>query len=1273
MNRLNGVLAKTLLLFLIVVLVISGCGKKEAAIEFSVDIPPELLIDYDEYLSEEIFDVPVIKNVIPFEGRIGTEIVIQGNNFGISNTNSIATIEGNPLEIISWSSTEIICRIPFKTKSGVIEVTTNGGKAEGGKFNVLEEKHEPLASEEIHKDKDNIVRTNKGISVALPNGSVDTDDNLSISLVENGPVFNSAMFREGQMYSIELDKTKKLVKPAVIEFQLNKDEDPRNTLVYYFHEKSSSWVLAPTVINTDKGKIAVVTEHFSHWLIVHARAGGTFLSDDYFVIAYNPGDNINVPGLSTIDELAVVVSEYLKEAYTAYYNYLGEEYVTKLSKRTDMDYLDRFAQSPGGQLLTDFTKLEQTDLYALTDALGIRNRVIVELSSKHNSYGASAGPSLKWARNSLFLPTNYKDDNYLKSTVAHELFHNIQANTFFSLEMNMKDFYQNKWLIEATAEYASWGIAFPEARPEMLHLNTQPNRPYNFFSNTENGHEYGMSFFVEYVIKRGDKNFKTLYKYMTDSRPNIGKALENYVKDKLGTTIGMAYFEFWQDLFTTKDMPKYVKLPYNIRPRPIRNSTEDIERGRPIAPGTVGGFFTYPQFPDHCETLVVCFSPPGGKMPAGTSVVITKMENFVVNELDTIDQDPFQERQGNRAKWVMMTESDVIGHHYVTFEKSGFSGDIRQVALMVFDAFTKHDPIKMDMNFIHMDVTPKNIDKIQVGKEITFSVNLSNVFPQAKTMDLVWDFGDGNNHSEKFSQNSPTLKSSVKHKYSKEGNYNLTVSLYDTSNGRHLIAERIYKLGQGESLEISKEPKEPSTRDEVTLKVKGKPGWAYVWEFGDGQKRNGLGLTEVKYQYKSQGTYDVKVIAYEDNTMKKVVGIGALALKVDDKLMELQILPSSNLEANAGSFVEISVDSTDKAHPIERYRIHWNTEGASERTMEANRLVIKYNIPGRYNLEARALDQNGNTIGTGKGVIEIVQGAEDPYKKYDSGFFQFDYGKLYYEEREKGVEYKDIETKRYEGMIITFYDTERTKPQFVEYRLEGKFVGRDSYNEDGTPKSYMYQYTKEGIQYNDLWEYENGLLIRETHSKDSKYHGKQLLVNPFHGDRTKGVITQVEYLDGKKHGLEKISHEQADIGKEPAFWASIIEYKDGEYHGSFQTFFPDGTPKDIITYVEGKQDGESKQYRKADDGTIYLFREAKYDKGNAISMLDYNFIAGKARISHEHYYESGISKSYKFYNYKPNGILMTMTEEIYDEKGNRIKRIRYEYRDDGSLKGTYTN
>lgn len=1180
MRRSPFVFFLPLILCLVIIVTGCSCGSDPSAANSAdsvplIDVPPELLADYKLPAEEAVTGPPVINSINPPEGRIGSEIAITGSNFGNSLEGAGITIGDKSLEIISWQDDAIVAKILTGTSTGKFEVTTQGGKVSEKNFVIQKETLTLLASETIDANEPKIVETGGGLAVAVPAGTTSGKDKLTVSSVENGPVFESIFFEAGKMFNIEIESGDDLLKPVALEFELEAGQNPADSLICYFDEVTSSWVNVPAVYDVKNGKAAVITDHFSQWLMVHIRTGGKFLADDYFIIAYTSGDTVNVPGISSIEELATTVSGYLKQAYLTYKGVLSSQYMKELSKKDDAGIVEKFAQSEAGKFLTSHSNFQQSDFTALADSLNVRDRVIIELNSKHNGYGGSTGFSLKWSKRTIYLPTKYTDDASLKATAAHELFHNIQTNVFFGVEMSTSwNDIHNKWLIEATAEYAAWGIAYPESRPKAIHEYTRTAYPYHFFSNRADGQEYGMSFFVEYVLQRGDKNFNTLYGYMVNNRPGIGGALEEYAKDKTGSTIGMLYLEFWRDLYTVNTMPKYIK-PDLLLPLGVKNQAALIEGKRVIEPGAVRGYFSFPSFPDNCENLVVCYAPSEGKMPAGTSVSVAQMDNFEISNLDTWEQDPYLERTPATLKWTLMTETDVMTHHYATFQKNAFKGNKYQVAILVYDAYNKHDPIKMDINYIVMEITPKSIDNVRVGEEIEFTASLSNIFKQAKKMELVWDFGDGNTEKTQYSSYSATIKNSVKHKYSKEGNYTITVSLFDTTDGRKLIAERIIELGQGVTLNIEQKPENPGPNEEITFSTEGKPGWYYTWELGDYQIRDSI-ESELKYTYTSNGRYTVTVTAFEDSYKKKVVGFGTKEVVVDDQLLDLWITPSRNLEAAVGDLVEIGVEPADKTQSLEGYQILWSASGADEKTQDGSRLRLRYEKPGTYSIEVSAVAPSGITMGSGSATIHIVQSKEDPYRQFDSGFFQYDYSLLYYETGAKKVTYKSQETNRNEGMEIEFFDEALTRPYTIRYYKADMtvpkywYVGTEEFNEDGTLKYREYVYMENGVKCTDEYKFRYGVLGAEVHTVNDKLHGPALYFNGnIWGDNPAGQITKTEYYEGKRHGVEYISFSDAIAGTEPSVWMSIIEYQNGVYHGSYKTFNKDGTIVTDDYYVNG--------------------------------------------------------------------------------------------------------
>jgi RHS repeat-associated protein len=65
---------------------------------------------------------PVLSEVFPDDGVVGTHVVISGSGFGASQENGLVALNGIPLTITSWSDTSIVATIPTGATTGPIEV-----------------------------------------------------------------------------------------------------------------------------------------------------------------------------------------------------------------------------------------------------------------------------------------------------------------------------------------------------------------------------------------------------------------------------------------------------------------------------------------------------------------------------------------------------------------------------------------------------------------------------------------------------------------------------------------------------------------------------------------------------------------------------------------------------------------------------------------------------------------------------------------------------------------------------------------------------------------------------------------------------------------------------------------------------------------------------------------------------------------------------------------------------------------------------------------------
>jgi len=80
---------------------------------------------------------PVITSVVPDNGRPGDTITVTGTEFGPYESDSTVEINGVDCEIITWSDTIIVCKIPNTTdgdlvvKSRLNDVTDWGATGDG--------------------------------------------------------------------------------------------------------------------------------------------------------------------------------------------------------------------------------------------------------------------------------------------------------------------------------------------------------------------------------------------------------------------------------------------------------------------------------------------------------------------------------------------------------------------------------------------------------------------------------------------------------------------------------------------------------------------------------------------------------------------------------------------------------------------------------------------------------------------------------------------------------------------------------------------------------------------------------------------------------------------------------------------------------------------------------------------------------------------------------------------------------------------------------------
>jgi len=84
-----------------------------------------------------IFTVtPLILELVPSEGCVGSSVSIVGLTFGASQSTSIVTFNGVPANVTGWSATSIDAIVPAGATAGPVVVTVRGYSSDGVVFTV---------------------------------------------------------------------------------------------------------------------------------------------------------------------------------------------------------------------------------------------------------------------------------------------------------------------------------------------------------------------------------------------------------------------------------------------------------------------------------------------------------------------------------------------------------------------------------------------------------------------------------------------------------------------------------------------------------------------------------------------------------------------------------------------------------------------------------------------------------------------------------------------------------------------------------------------------------------------------------------------------------------------------------------------------------------------------------------------------------------------------------------------------------------------------------
>ena len=251
-----------------------------------------------------------------------------------------------------------------------------------------------------------------------------------------------------------------------------------------------------------------------------------------------------------------------------------------------------------------------------------------------------------------------------------------------------------------------------------------------------------------------------------------------------------------------------------------------------------------------------------------------------------------------------------------------------------------------------LTVTVNNIDPIinsisadtTINEGATANFTATATTPSDETLIYTWNFGD---------DTDPQLGQTVNHIFAKDGNYTVTLTVTDTSNG---IATETLTVQVNNAAPIITNVSGDTNINEgaianftATAKDPGNDAIAYTWDFGNGITKTG---ENVSYVFADEGTYEVILTATDTDSATTqetlTVTVNNVAPIVD---------AGADLTTDEGSAVTFNGNFTDPGIQ-DTHTINWDFgDGTTaESTLNPNHIFINNGV---YYVKLKVLDNDG--------------------------------------------------------------------------------------------------------------------------------------------------------------------------------------------------------------------------------------------------------------------------------------------------------------------------
>lgn len=701
-----------------------------------------------------------------------------------------------------------------------------------------------------------ILEYHETIKVSLPPGFSDVEQQLTLSKAS----VDESIWIDGQkpiqLIDVSLSNNDQPAKPVEISFEYDAGTlDPNLIIeeqlsVYRWDQEGGGWVSLPTRSDPEEKTIAAHVNHFSLVGLFAASA-----------IIYEGVTNASKLGEQLLNDRYVTSNEhflilYDKEVIENHQN-LNDQAWQRLTDDSARSYEKRypkFVQDVGYYLehtLNAYEKLGIPNPAAPKKGFfgTYNNKITVKLGSYLSE--VMGDPYFDKVYEGLHIPLLYcVDPKEAKITLAHELFHRLQADYYGVMGMAHPG---NKWFLEATAEYAAYDIAWPALGRGMISgcgnnylsfaVNSNGSKKGSGVGWTERKYEYITSIFIKFLT-----HFKVdlVELIIVDAGDNqLPKhSINNYLAKTTERNLVSDYRSFTHFMLFSNNSPiKKFPLTSSVRTKQgiaSYRTTWDVDKSSDLKQTiTVDEIFS---------SKVWGIQIKADKTKKGSSHVLAE-----VIEMANFGQsvDFFVLPKGNRyLSSIKPVASLKRADQEALIEVN--AGD--WIYVVAINGFSAGEPtiISLKNQQAILSIDPPELENAVANHLYTFQVEAEQIPKTVVKVNLEWDFGDGKKESTGIKKNMSVYKgeaeTKIKHQYdisTQEQLFLLKAVLRDASTGIILAAKEVpVTLPNKPSVFITERHiiGPPGATFDLTAKASPTNTYRFVWE-----------ISELGEQYQTQG------------------------------------------------------------------------------------------------------------------------------------------------------------------------------------------------------------------------------------------------------------------------------------------------------------------------------------------------------------------------------------------------------------------------------------